>query len=261
MARPALQRSSVSQRRTQSPSWEHNLKPETGRHETIQSQQTLFRAGEQKTEFYRIEEGVFVVSTMTNDGSLGDCRLAYPGDFLGIGFLSRHGSSATALTTGTVSCFLLSNLDALAAGSSDLYLQRADAIQREFDRVRNACVARSVLGLPIHKVANLLVVISYLEEHEGRDPNLVLDGLSCGFLAELLGLDVELLTHSLRELSILGLIVWKPGERLSIIERGRLEAFGNSVPANDEGAAANKVPGRTNPQIRGMIRGARPAVA
>jgi CRP/FNR family transcriptional regulator len=206
---------------------------ECGLLSALKPQEVLFHAGEQKTDFYRLEAGVFLISTMAADGSLRDCRLAYPGEFLGLGFLSEHGSSATALIASTVSCFSLSDLDALAASSSDLYLQHANAVQWEFDHVREACVARSVQGLPIHKVANLLVVISRLEDLEGRDPNVVSDGLDSGYLSELLGLDKELVTQSLNGLQILGLVDCDRKKGVCITDRGRLEAFGNSVPAND----------------------------
>jgi CRP-like cAMP-binding protein len=206
---------------------------ERGLLSALQPQEMLFHAGEQKTDFYRLEAGILLISTVAADGSLADCRLAYPGDYLSLGFLSQHGSSATALIASTVSCFSLRDLDALAAESSDLYLQRANAVQWEFDHVREACVARSVQGLPIHKVANLIVVISRLDEFEGRDPNVVSDGLDSGYLAELLGMDIELLAHSLKGLQILGLIDGDQEKGICIPDRGRLEAFGNSVPAND----------------------------
>ena len=115
---------------------------ERGLLSALKPQEVLFHAGEQKTDFYCLEAGVFLISTMAADGSLRDCRLAYPGEFLGLGFLSEHGSSATALIASTVSCYSLSDLDALAASSSDLYLQRANAVQWEFDHVRDAPAAQ-----------------------------------------------------------------------------------------------------------------------
>ena len=206
---------------------------ERGLLRALQPQEVLFHAGEQKTDFYRLEAGVLLISTLAADGSLADCRLAYPGEFLGLGFLSQHGSTATALIASTVSCFPLNCLNALAVESSDLYLQRANAVQWEFDQVREACVARSVQGLPIHKVANLLVVISRLDEFEGRDPDVVSEEQDCRLIAKLLGMYIELFAHSLKGLQILGLITWDPQKGLCIPDRGRLEAFGNSVPAND----------------------------
>jgi hypothetical protein len=90
-----------------------------------------------------------------------------------------------------------------------------------------------VQGLPIHKVANLLGVISRLDEFEGRDPNVVSEEQDSRLIAKLLGMYIELFAHSLKGLQILGLITWDPKKGLCIPDRGRLEAFGNSVPAND----------------------------
>ena len=232
--------------------WEssdNDLISERGFLRALQPQEALFHADEQKTEFYRVEAGVLVILIVATDGSSGDCKLAYPGDFLGLGFLSQYGSVATALIASTVSCFSLSDLDALASESSDLHLQRAEAVQREFDYVRDACMARSEQGLPIHKVANLLIVISRLDELEGRDPNVVSEELDSRFFAKLLGINIELLTHSLKGLQILGLIDWDPENGLRITDRGRLEAFGNAVPANDPAEKAVQVGERVDHQV------------
>jgi CRP/FNR family transcriptional regulator len=244
--------------------WEssdNDLISERGFLKALQPQERLFHADEQKTEFYRVEAGILVILTVAADGSSGDYKLAYPGDFLGLGFLSQYGSVAKALIASTVSCFSVSDLDALALGSSDLHLQRAEAVQREFDYVRDACMARNVQGLPIHMVANLLVVISRLDELEGRDPNVVSEELDSSFFAKLLRINIELLTHSLKGLQILGLIDWDPEKGLRITDRDRLETFGNSVPANDLVAKADHIRERFDHQVAEADRLGRRTVA
>jgi len=44
---------------------------------------------------------------------------------------------------------------------------------------------------------------------------------------------LESVTHSLKGLQILGFIDWDQEKGVCITDRGRLEAFGNSVPPND----------------------------
>jgi CRP/FNR family transcriptional regulator len=196
----------------------------------LQPQQVLFRAGEERAEFYRVEAGILHIS---KGDSLAVSELAYPGEFLGLGFLSQHSSSAAAMVPSTVSCFSLSELDEIEKGSLDLRLQRANAVQREFNQVRDACVARSVQSSLVQKVANLLVVISHLDEHEGRKPNIESDGLDCEVLAQLLKLDIVSLSKILKKLKQSRLVDWCPEFGVRVTDRRGLEAFCNSIPADD----------------------------
>ena len=199
----------------------------------LQAQEVLFHAGEERTEFYRIEAGVFQIYTAGADDTLAVFELANPGDFLGLGFLSQHSSSATAMMPCTVSCFSMRELDQIAESNPQLQLQRANAVKREFNHVRDACVARSVQSSLIQKVANLLVVISHLDEHEGRKPNIESDGLDCEDLAQLLKLDIVSLSKILKKLKQSRLIDWCPEFGVRVTDRRGLEAFCNSIPADD----------------------------
>ena len=63
---------------------------------------------------------------------------------------------------------------------------------------------------PLAKVAALLIAISQNNTYEGRDPSQVPDALSSGFVADLLGVDVETLASLLIDLRRRGLI--EPGD-------------------------------------------------
>ncbi len=63
---------------------------------------------------------------------------------------------------------------------------------------------------PLAKVAALLISISQNNTYEGRDPAQVPDALSSGFVADLLGVDVETLASLLIDLRHRGLI--EPGD-------------------------------------------------
>src|SRR5262245_27511266 len=59
---------------------------------------------------------------------------------------------------------------------------------------------------PLARVAALLVSISQNNTYEGRDPQIVPDGLSSGFVADLLGVEIGTLAAMLVELRNRGLI-------------------------------------------------------
>jgi hypothetical protein len=74
-----------------------------------------------------------------------------------------------------------------------------------FTRRRDAIVAGNAAE-PLARVAALLVSISHNNGYEGRDPATIPDTLTSGFVADLLGLDVDDLAELLVDLRVRGLI-------------------------------------------------------
>jgi hypothetical protein len=68
------------------------------------------------------------------------------------------------------------------------------------------CAPKRGADEPLMRVAALLVSISRNNSYEGRDPALVPDTLTSGFVADLLGLDIDALATLLVELQRQGLI-------------------------------------------------------
>ena len=76
---------------------------------------------------------------------------------------------------------------------------------------------------PFHRVAALLSSISRNNSYEGRDPDIIPDSLTSGFVADLVGLTVSDLAGSLVKLQRLGLVAQAPGGALRLLDRPALE--------------------------------------
>ena len=82
---------------------------------------------------------------------------------------------------------------------------------------------------PLQRVAALLVAISANNGHEGRDPRAIPDSLTSGFVADLLGLRLSILTSALAELRDQGLIVAAPQSGLRLVDLTGLETLAEAA--------------------------------
>ena len=89
--------------------------------------------------------------------------------------------------------------------SPNTWAKQDEDIEREFE-FRRACIVASGRQTPLVRVAAFLVSLSSINANEGRDPWVVTETFSCGFVADYLGLSVEFLAAILVELERRGLI-------------------------------------------------------
>ncbi len=89
--------------------------------------------------------------------------------------------------------------------SPNTWAKQDEDIEREFE-FRRACIVASGRQTPLVRVAAFLVSLSSINANEGRDPWVVTETFSCGFVADYLGLSVESLAAILVELERRGLI-------------------------------------------------------
>jgi CRP/FNR family transcriptional regulator len=191
----------------------------------LQSKEALFLAGEKKDEFYRVDAGVLLISTPETDGSLGESRLAFPGEYLGLGFLSEHPSSARAIVASTVSSYPLNKVDETSEHCPVLRQKLNEAVQLEFNQLREKAVANGHRAPPIVRVANFLVAASHIALLEGRCPNLTSDSITPGVLAGLLNLDQDVLIAAFTQMMNDQLISCDPDFRVTIGDLKRLGAL------------------------------------
>lgn len=81
---------------------------------------------------------------------------------------------------------------------------------------------------PLGRVAALLVSISRNNSYEGRDPRVMPDTLTSGFVADLLGLEIGALAALLVDLRRRGLIDSAPSSTLLLKDLGGLEILADA---------------------------------
>src|SRR5690606_31943989 len=94
-----------------------------------------------------------------------------------------------------------------------------DEAQEEFLARRDAIV-EAADERPLSRVAALLLAISRNNAYEGRDPRIIPDSLTSGFVADLLDLDIDALQELLVDLRLRGFVAVadKGGLRLADID-------------------------------------------
>ena len=81
---------------------------------------------------------------------------------------------------------------------------------------------------PLARVAALLVSISRNNGYEGRDPRVMPDTLTSGFVADLLGIDIASLSALLVDLRRRGLIDSEPSSALRLKDLAGLETLADA---------------------------------
>jgi hypothetical protein len=93
---------------------------------------------------------------------------------------------------------------------------------------RRDAVTAATADRPLARVAALLVSISKNNGYEGRDPKVMPDTLSSGFVADLLGLDVGSLAVMLVDLRKSGLVNRSPTSALQLTDIPALESLADA---------------------------------
>ena len=163
--------------------------------QTVATGEILFQAGDDRT-LYRIERGAICHYMLWSDGRHDVIEFAFPGDIVGLGHLRRHVSTAQAMVDTVVS--LVSEREFATALESDdrLSFRLASAVEREFDHLRDKTQAAHRQPSAA-RVANFLLALSSMNGPEGRDPSLISDEITAGFVAEKLNMSIDNLSAAL----------------------------------------------------------------
>ena len=213
---------------------------------SLAAKEVLFRSGDRRTCFYRVETGAICVYEPQWNDERSIIDFAFPGDFVGLGFLEIQSCSASAICECQVRCMPWHQLTSAVAGNPSAQQKLQEAIEREFE-LRRTSIIRRGQGNSIGRVAAFLVVLSHNNSLEGRDPSFIGDSMDCGIAADYLGLNVEKLGALLVELKKRGLIDLCPDKSLRILY---INALKELAEQRDEPLSASRLQEHVADRVR-----------
>ena len=184
----------------------------------------LFRAGEVKTNLYRVESGAVCIYATRPDLTLELIEVAGAGEVVGLGMIETHATNARAVVDTTVACYPVSDADRLLPKDDRTAARIADAVDREFTFLRQTRVEEGV-GKPLVRLAAFLVTVSRQNALEGRDPTMIDDTLNCAVIADHLGMRLDVLALTLMQLESRGLVQPALDHGLRLLDIASLEAL------------------------------------
>jgi CRP/FNR family transcriptional regulator, anaerobic regulatory protein len=190
----------------------------------------LFREGDPKTAVYRVEWGAVCAYALAGPHREPFLEFAYSSDWLGFGCLDTHLWRARAVAPTRVACFPRASVDVIVARGSRARAKLGDAMEREFDFVRRAALARNPPH-PIGRVAAFLLSLAALSRNEGRDPSIIAESTRSGLVADYLSMSVTTLSACLVELEHGGLIEPRLPGGLRLKDFAALEAVAEGASA------------------------------
>lgn len=166
--------------------------------QNVETGQLLFHPGA-KRALYRVESGAICHYMLWADGRHDVIEFAFPGDIIGLGHMDSHVSTAQAMVDTVVS--LVSDDDfALALEHDDrLSFRQAAAVEREFEHLREKTLGAGARPAAA-RLANFLIALSNANDPEGRDPGMIADDITAGFVADKLDMSIEKLGAALLSL-------------------------------------------------------------
>jgi len=190
---------------------------------TLINGEVLFRPGDERANFYCIEDGSIAVYRRRRGRSPEVVEFAFAGDVVGLGVLPRQVFWAKAQSAARVRVLPIGELEAVIALSERARQRYAEAVAREF-LARREDLVEAFAERPVSRVAALLLALSELNAREGRDPHLIADSVDGTAVAAALGLDAPSLGRALLELQAMGVIEPTPAAGLRLKDCAALDA-------------------------------------
>lgn len=163
--------------------------------QTVDTGDILFQAGDERT-LYRVERGAICHYMLWSDGRHDVIEFAFPGDIIGLGHLQRAVSTAQAMVDTVVSVVSEEAFSSALESDDRLSFRLASAVEREFEHLRDRTLATNHVPAAA-KVANFLLALSSMNGPEGRDPELISDEITAGFVADKLDMSIDKLGAAL----------------------------------------------------------------
>ena len=195
---------------------------------TLEAGEALVLAGTPKTHIYRIVSGLACRYWQNPEGVRTAVGFSFEGEVVGLGGLDRNVTSIEASVPTVVQCLPRDQLDDLVEADKQVALRHAASTHEEMELLKQGLVAQG-RSRTLERVAALLTALSSSNEREGRQGDLITDDITCGFVADQLGLGIDVLEDALVNLGRLGLVEPAGGGALRLRNRQALEQVAEGV--------------------------------
>jgi len=171
---------------------------------TVAMGATVFQPDEQR-RLYRVESGAICHYVRSAKDEYEVIEFAFPGDIIGLGYLPTHVSTAKAMVETCVSIMTDADLERALKNDNRLFFRLVEAREREFDHLKKRSLSADPRN-PIQRLANFLLAIVSINVSEGREPLIIADDVSSGYVAEQLQMSIDTLAKALLGLRRSGLV-------------------------------------------------------
>jgi CRP/FNR family transcriptional regulator len=172
---------------------------------TIEAKEHIFREGDGATHLYLVEVGHVCIYHMLSDGRRQVVDFAYPGDYIGLGAMGEHATSAQATTRTSVRCIPLASLHDLIRRDARVGAKLCQALSLELLAARELLFTISQRTAP-ERLARFLLALSRRNERRGMAPNEIVLPMTRTDIADLLGLTIETVSRTFSKFRADGLI-------------------------------------------------------
>lgn len=189
--------------------------------------QPVFRAGDAR-QVYRVVIGAVCHFSERTDGRFTVIEFAFPGDIIGLGYLTTHSSTGLAMVDTTVAVVSPAELELALMSNDRLNYMLADASDRDFDYLRAKIVGVAPLP-PMQRLANyILAILGVTRGERGGGQLLIPDDISSGYVAQQLRMSRDALAMALLILRRSGILDLSPSG-LRVVDVRRLEVVADAA--------------------------------
>ncbi len=201
-----------------------------GKLRVVAAKEHVYCEGDTATHVYRVEAGHICIYRMLPDGRRQVLSFAAPGDFIGLGALGSHPTSAQASSRTRLRCFSLTQLHDSARRDARLGLKLYEAVAEEL------VSARDLLMTVCHRTASerlaaFLIALSRRNHRRGENAAELVLPMTRVDIADLLGLTIETVSRTFTKFRLDGLIDLEQCILVTIRDAAALEtAAGGGMP-------------------------------
>ncbi len=165
----------------------------------------IYCEGDPATHVYRIEAGHVCIYRVLPDGRRQVVDFGYPGDFVGLGAVGEHASSAQATSRTRVRCLPVQALHDIIRLDARVGMKLYEAVSHELMAARDLLFTVSQ-RTATERLAGFLLALSHRNARRGEDAREIVLPMTRSDIADFLGLTIETVSRTFTKFRTDGVI-------------------------------------------------------